>query len=73
MDNVHNEQVCRSDSCKKQSKACRHDARVAVLTCKKDVESELLRMGVSRAGTDIMSSKGVFRTVVVRDVPIKAA
>jgi len=30
-------------------------------------------MGVSRAGTDIMSSKGVFRTVVVRDVPIKAA
>jgi dihydropteroate synthase len=73
MDKIDKEQACRSDRCKKQSKVRRNDARVAMLPCKKDVDSELLRMGVSQAGIDIMSPKGVFRTVALRDVPIKAA
>jgi dihydropteroate synthase len=73
MDNVDNEQNCGSDWPVRCGTGCNHDVRVAVLPCKEDVEAELLKMGASPAGIEIMAEKGVFRTVILRNVPIKAA
>ncbi len=48
-------------------------ARVMVLNSEDDLRAHLRSMGVSRAGTDIMAPKGVFRAVSVHDAPLKAA
>ncbi len=60
MDNVDNEQNCGSDWPVRCGTGCNHDVRVAVLPCKEDVEAELLKMGASPAGIEIMAEKGVF-------------
>jgi dihydropteroate synthase len=48
-------------------------ARVVVLDSEDAVRAELGAMGVSRAGTDIMTPKDVFRAVRLYEVPLRAA
>ncbi len=48
-------------------------ARVMVLDSEDAMRAQLRSMGVSRAGTDIMAPKGVFRAVRLHEAPIRAA
>ena len=48
-------------------------ARVVVLDSEDSVRAELGSMGVSRAGTDIMTPRSVFRAVRLYGAPLRAA